>query len=262
MKWTEDWNRIYALWDELADFPAAQSDQACRRLLETIASWIGADNAAWAGVLRVEHGPAARKDPLSGWRARVAINLLPATPEQERRLQQLLKEQHIETCLACCATARLAGDFRVHRMRDGFVDFRAMQRSRHFQVLHEIFGLDDRIWVGFPVSADTESFFHFDKCHSRKRFRAEDAELAARTLRGLKWLHRQLLLSHGVFLAETPLSPIQRRIAHLLLTERSEKEIAGELGQSFHTTHTHVKEIFRRYGVKGRTALMAMWLNR
>ena len=53
---------------------------------------------------------------------------------------------------------------------------------------------------------------------------------------------------------------LQRQIAHLMLTERSEKQITDTLGQSPHTTHTHVVELFRKFGVNSRAALMAMWL--
>jgi DNA-binding NarL/FixJ family response regulator len=44
------------------------------------------------------------------------------------------------------------------------------------------------------------------------------------------------------------------------MTGLPEKEIAADLGQSFHTTHEYVTAIYRKFGVKNRPALMALWL--
>ena len=47
-----------------------------------------------------------------------------------------------------------------------------------------------------------------------------------------------------------------------LLTSLSEKQIASELGQSYHTTHEYVTAIYRKFGVNNRAALMALWLGK
>jgi DNA-binding CsgD family transcriptional regulator len=91
-------------------------------------------------------------------------------------------------------------------------------------------------------------------------FSDADAELAGFALRGLNWFHRLMFFSHGLVVAQDPLTPMQREVLQLLLSDKTEKEIATELGQSFHTTHSHVKEIFRKYNVKSRAGLMAVWL--
>ncbi len=39
------------------------------------------------------------------------------------------------------------------------------------------------------------------------------------------------------------------------------RSITCELKQSLHTTHGHVKEIYRKFNVTSRTALMAIWLS-
>jgi DNA-binding CsgD family transcriptional regulator len=41
-----------------------------------------------------------------------------------------------------------------------------------------------------------------------------------------------------------------------------EKQIAEQNNQNPHTTHDHVKRIFRKYGVSSRSALMALWLGK
>ena len=45
-----------------------------------------------------------------------------------------------------------------------------------------------------------------------------------------------------------------------LLDGLSEKAIAEVVNQSRHTTHGHVKRIFRKYCVRSRSELMALWL--
>ncbi len=46
----------------------------------------------------------------------------------------------------------------------------------------------------------------------------------------------------------------------LLLTDRVEKEIAHGLGLTLATTHTYITDLFRKFGVSGRSGLTALWL--
>jgi hypothetical protein len=55
-------------------------------------------------------------------------------------------------------------------------------------------------------------------------------ELFAEVLRGIKWFHRNLLLSHGLLVASSPLTAGERRVLHVLLTDASEREVAARLG--------------------------------
>jgi hypothetical protein len=49
-------------------------------------------------------------------------------------------------------------------------------------------------------------------------------------------------------------------VLRLLLTDRSEKEIAERLGIGWRTTHDYTVSILRKFGVRGRVGLMASWL--
>lgn len=60
--------------------------------------------------------------------------------------------------------------------------------------------------------------------------------------------------------APTPLSPQERRVLQLLLTDAPEKEIAARLGLAESTIHSYVASIFRKFGVRGRKGLMSLWL--
>ena len=116
------------------------------------------------------------------------------------------------------------------------------------------------MWVSFPLNADTESIFLIDRLHQTKHFTKRDADMAATILRGLRSFHRRLFLHHGLQIGTTALSPTARRVVGKLLTGMSEKEIAASLNQSVSTTHKDMTGIYTRFGVKGRPALMALWL--
>ena len=250
---------IYKLWDDLADFGAGQVDRALFYLMNALAEELGADDIIWVGALRVVRGRLAHKDPLKGWRVRVFEHLT-APPEIEQRSAEAMREQDQEVALTTRALALSAGRFRVYRLRDGFIDFAAFRKTLHYRKFYQEPGIRDRLWVAFPTMADAESVFVVDRYHSRQRFTENDAAYAGALLRGLKWFHRQLFLSHGLHLVDTPIPPSQRRVLNALLSDMSEKQIAAQLGLSPGTTHQYAVEIYRRFGVNGRAGLMALWL--
>lgn len=252
---------VHALWDELARFPAAETDAACQHLIGTLGEWMGADNAAWVGTARLLHAPKAQKDRLCGWRTRAIVFWHPPEMNELLLVKEALGGRAEEPGMTATAMAQLAGNFRIHRLRDGFVDWAAFQGTLHYHAYYRQLGVEDRLWVGSPICQDAESFFVFDKRRTKSRFTKADAELAGYAIRGLAWLNYRLMCSHGLSLVESPLTTMERRVIHLLLSERSEKEIAAVLRQSPNTTHGHIKEIYRKYGTQGRAGLMALWLS-
>lgn len=56
------------------------------------------------------------------------------------------------------------------------------------------------------------------------------------------------------------LSDAQRHVLRLLLKGISEKRVAASLSVSYHTVHSHVKHIYRQFGVQSRAELMALYL--
>jgi DNA-binding CsgD family transcriptional regulator len=245
----------------LADAPAAQADAALVQAMQTMCRWLQADDGFWVGGVRIADGATARRDPQHGWRGRIVRRLHP-TPVTAALTQRAMREQDNDPGMTTRALTSRAGVFRVHRLRDGFIDFSAFRRTAHYRAFYESAGIVDRLWVALPVNQDTESHFVFDHIRSKRRFRNADAHLIGFALRGIKWFHRQLLLSHGLLAAQTPLSPAQRRVLLLLLTGKSEKAIAAALGFTVGTTHQYVAELFRKFGVNGRAGLMALWLGR
>ncbi|HET8897209.1 MAG TPA: LuxR C-terminal-related transcriptional regulator [Rhodanobacteraceae bacterium] len=248
-----------ALWNTLAGLPAADYDAALRHLMAVLCAALRADNATWVAAVRMARGHAARRDGQLGWRGR-AVRQLHATPQRDALVREALRGQDSGPALTTQALMRTAGSFRVHRLRDGFVDLEAFRATAHYRAFHQAVGLRDRLWAVLPVNADCESCLLFDTYAPRRRFSTRDAQTVADTLAGSVWFHRRLLLSHGLLLADKPLSPSQHKLLRLLLSERSEAGIARELGLTRATTHTYITGLYRHLGINSRAGLMALWL--
>lgn len=222
---------IHYLWDELTDFDISQTDAATWHLQTRLCHMVGAWNGTWGGAMRLD---ADNHDPLQGWRVAITQLLYPI----------LLPMRHV-------------GHFRTYTLRrdlpaDWFED--AFYRA-YFQP----YGTIDAAFVGFPINRDTESHFGF---YSRTAFTERDLALLAYALRGIKWFHRQVMLTSGPLIAKSPLTPTERKVLRLLLTQASEKTIATQLDQAASTTHQHVVSVFRKFGVRSRAELMNLWLRR
>ena len=259
MRSPEQSERIYRLWDEGTDGNACQAEAAGFHLMKTVCGWMDADNAFWVGAVRMVRGVAARRDTQHGWRGRV-VRHWRKSPEISRQARLAIQTQETEPAMTTTAITARAGVFRAHRLHDGFVDLAQFRRTAHHRIFYESAGVSDRMWIVFPVNADAESYFCFDRYRRAKKFSRTELELAAFVLRGVKWFHRQLMLHHGLPVAGVAFTAAEQKILSLLLTDKSEKEIARELGRSFHTTHRHISEIFRKFGVNSRAGLMALWL--
>lgn len=247
---------IHHLWDGLADFPVAETDQAQLYLMEGIARMIGAGNSYWLGAVRLDS--TAPADPLKGFRPRANRYLYPAPIHDEAFRGQAAKWNRSEANEGNARAARDAGTFRSFRLRA--VMRPAWFEEEFYQTFHGSRGFHDQCFVCFPIHEDYESTFAFQRVGMKEDFTEEEEAIAAYALRGIKWFHRQLALSYGLLIAEQPLSPIQRQVTKLLLTERSEKQIAQEIGKSANMTHKYITEIFRKFGVNSRAGLMAVWL--
>ncbi|HWL51118.1 MAG TPA: LuxR C-terminal-related transcriptional regulator [Chthoniobacteraceae bacterium] len=271
------------LWEALAAYPASEWEAQLTCLMEWIARAIDADNVIWIATIRAIRGRKAENDPFLGWRLRGRRPLRPdpepyqrqldayysrehygkLTPTYYQRSHQPQKEAHIG--LTSRASMAGAGSFRVHRLRDGWIDFEAFRRSLHYRLYYEEPGIIDRIWIGFPINEDRESFFMIDRFQlpgqpPRQIFTLEEATLAGDAVRSQPHLQRWLLLGNGLLAGDKLLSPTERQILCELLTAKSEKEIADALGQKQATLHKYITSLYARFGVNGRAALMALWL--
>lgn len=256
-----DIEEICQLWDQLSDFGSHQLDEALHHCLRTLCRWLEADHAFWVGAVRMLKREEARNDRMYGWRIGKIDALKPAHIDPAH-LQLALSRKHPEESGATnIALAAGAGRFRSYRLHAGLlVDVDEFMKSDHFDFYYRLPGISDRIWVAFPVGDDVESFFCFDKFGER-RFSDTDLDVATAALRGIKWFHRQLLLSHGLGICTNPLTEAERRVKQVLLSGATEKEIAHDLNLSPGTVHQYARRIYRKFGVKGRADFMALWLS-
>jgi DNA-binding CsgD family transcriptional regulator len=255
---TEALERVHALWDELADYDAAQTDAGLARLQAGLCTLAGADNCDWIGVVRLAED--SRADPVTGWRPRVVRILRPnesfqaSIHEQTRNLENGVVNDVIVRMVA------LAGRFRALRLAD--LEPPEWFDGPFYRQYYLDNGHDDALYVASPINRDAESYFGLFRARGRPRFSEAERDLVAYALRGLKWFHRRLLLGHGLLIADTPLTPVERQVLQGLLAGLSEKQIAARSERGFHTTHEYVRAIYRKFGVNNRAGLMALWLGR
>jgi DNA-binding CsgD family transcriptional regulator len=256
----------YALWDALADFGIDAMDGAAVQFcMRQVASSITAQQAFWAGTVRVGHDDVAAKDPYRGWRlgAWAAMGHTQAdSPEWMRTAARTFNASGTRDLTASRRVLEQTGRFRVFALSKGMVDLDAYRQSQAYDYYFRQQGIVDRIWVMFPVNDDSESCFCFDRFEGHSAFDDRDIEWAGEALRGIKWFHRQLLLSHGLGVAKESLTPAECGIVRELLTGSSEKVIAGRLNLTPASAHQYVVHVYRKFGVHGRAEFMSLWLNK
>jgi DNA-binding CsgD family transcriptional regulator len=248
---------IHRAWDELADFGAGESAQAVARLMAFLCGQGGAWNATWAGPVRVDENCAA--DPLQGWRvgAVQALHAIAPHPDEGHFKDILRIVERREIDPSFLLPLRDVGAFRTYSFRRELPAdwFASAFYERHYGSV----GIFDAVFVAFPLNEDAESHFGF---YSSKTFTDEEIALLAYALRGIKWFHRHLMLSHGLLMASTPLTTAERKVLRLLLTDASEKRIAAQMEMAASTVHQYVVSIYRKFGVSSRAGLMSLWLSR
>jgi DNA-binding CsgD family transcriptional regulator len=249
--------KIHSLWDQLGDYGASQSAQAVTHLMEFLCRAGGAWNATWAGAVRVNGNQ--NDDPLKGWRvgAVQALHAIEPFPD-EGHFKEILREwDRGKIDPSFLLPMRDVGMFRTYSFRRELPEdwFNSIFYRRHYESV----GTFDAVFVGFPLNEDCESHFGF---YSRERFTDEQVRLFAYALRGVKWFHRNLMLSQGLIIASSPLTAAERRVMYLLLTDASEKQIAYHLNVAVSTVHQYVVRIYRKFGVNSRAGLMSLWLDR
>lgn len=248
---------VHTLWDDLADFEVARTEVALTYLLEQLCALANAQTGYWLGAVRVDAASSA--DPLKGWRPRV-IRYLHDDGERRRQFRRLatgLENGGIDPSIV--KQLEGAGQFRAARQSD-LLPESWRRTSELYRLAFTQFGIHDTLYVTFPVNSDAESYFAIQRKGDTPRFTARERDAVAYALRGIKWFHRQLMLGHGLLVGDKPLTPAERRVLHLLLTDKSERQIADALGLTVASTHKYVTDIFRKFGVSGRPGLTALWL--
>jgi len=258
MRAFDDDEVIARVWDDLADFDAARTAEACRHLMATLAGLVAAGNVGWIGAMRTAENAA---DPLSGWRIG-SVSYLRDEPMNVSAVAELkTKWARREVDPLSLYSLRGAGrDFRAFTVRQTMPP--EWFDAPYYKLFYEARGVHDALMVLFPLNQDAESVFVLHAGAERGVFQPEEVALVARVLRGVKWFHRRLMLGQGLLVASAPLTPAERKVLAELLTEAAEKEVARRLDLAPSTVHQYAVSLYRKFGVKGRAGLMSLWLNR
>lgn len=246
----------------MAEFPEPQlGTRGLQFLLESISGLIDAHHGYWLSGLRMRHLDAER-DPMLGWRIGPVFHY-GEMPGDNAIYRERVKEAKAGTYIPEESTInhlRQAGRFRATLLRDHVSP--AFFKSEHYRDHYQARNISDTLFVVAPVNADTEVYFCFNRIGSDKPFRKAELDVAADTIRCLGWFHKKVLLEHGLLIARKPLTPTERKVMRYLLTELAEKQIAERLEQKADTTHKHICNIYRKFNINSRAALMAIWLGR
>ncbi|KXU84479.1 helix-turn-helix transcriptional regulator [Paraburkholderia monticola] len=249
---------VFALWDRLAEFSAGEGDAALTHLLTTLCAMVTAQNALWAVVVRLPSP--TPKDPLFGWRPRL-VRLLHPVPAMVASVQEqfdTLWAGNVDSSHVVAASGNEA--FCANLLFEAMPTewFEGEHYRRHYLEV----GHGDSIQVRCSLNDDVRiHLFVFRDVHA-PRFSALDLELLGFVMHGLRWYYRQQLLSHGLLIADAPLTSSERRVLLALLDGLTEKQIAQKLDQSPNTTHVHIKSIYTKFNVGSRSTLTALWLGK
>ncbi|MBO9515797.1 MAG: helix-turn-helix transcriptional regulator [Variovorax sp.] len=251
-------DEVYALWDRLAEFPVAEADAALAHLLTALCLMFAAHNALWSVVVRLPS--AAAGDSLLGWRPRQVrlLHPVPAVAASVREQFDTLWSPNVDLSQVLA----VSGDepFRTRLLFEALPPewFESEHYRRHYLAV----GHADSMSVRCALNDDVRIHLFVFRDTEAPRFCAADSSRLGFVMRGLKWFYRQQLLSHGLLIANAPLTPAERRVLLAMLDGQVEKQIAQALHQSPNTTHFHIKSIYAKFGVRNRSALTALWLGK
>lgn len=255
MDWLETGDE-QRLWDELDGFGMDRLDLASDHLMAALCRLGQAQSASWVSGVRLAAHP---EDALQGWRVvhYRPFNWNPAQQAAVHRIERRWEERKVDPSFLLAVEN--TGKHRAYTFRDRLPE--AWFSSPYYQQQFAAAGIYDVAVVCVPVNRDTEIHYLFHRKESTRAFDAAELERLAYFPRRLGRFHRNLLLSFGVLLASSPLTPVERRVLNGLLGPGSEKQIAGECGMTISTTHQYVVAIYRKFGVSGRPELMNLWLS-
>lgn len=249
---------IQQLWDDLADFEVARTDDAVQHTIGVLSDLVGASRGFWLGSVRL--GDRIHEDPLHGWRPGAISATYPYDPTEKDRFReqcQRIEKGHIDPSIV--ENVRGAGHFRVN-IKHELVSPDWFE-SEFYQRFFAGDGVQDMIYVVTPLGTDVESWFGFQRMgHPEPQFGEAERATLATAMRPLRWFNQRIALQYGLRVADKPLTPTERRILNALLSDRTEQQVADDLDLAQATVHTYCGRIARKFNVRGRAGLMALWL--
>jgi DNA-binding CsgD family transcriptional regulator len=258
---------LHDLWKEVTAFSAADATLALRHLLTRLCEMMGASDADWYAVNQhnnIKTPPMMRPFQFviynpGGWSPSASYSLDPEKILEshiERWYMYAKKEGVDPMSKALFAKSGYARSCIRHDvMTDGeWGDHWYPQKYLSF------YGVGERMMMTFPVNECCESFFIIDRPIGAPAFTTHDKYLFHHALAGIPHLHKRLCLERGVLRLTVALTSRETETYRLLLTHLSEREIASKMNLSAHTVHDYARQLYQKFGVKGRVGLMSMLL--
>jgi hypothetical protein len=204
---------INALWDQLAEFSVADGDAALTHLLSALRTMLSARSVLWGVVVRLPSPK--RADPLLGWRPRLVrvLDPIPAVAASVQKQYDTLWSDDVDLS----QVLSMSGDepFRVRLLFEALPPewFEGKHYRRHYLDV----GFADSISVRIARNDDVRIRLFVFRDAQAPRFTAQDGQRLGFVMRALRWFHREQLLSHGLLIANAPLTPAERRVLLALL---------------------------------------------
>lgn len=260
--------RLQSLWSEAAAHPVNQSTGAMREVLGKLCGILGAVDASWLVMRRLDCSPPGQPErgqfdtvteQMRGWVPVVGMYLNP-----DKVLKRVSERwyMHARKNGVDPITVELLKSTGVTRacIREDVVTEKQWAEHWLARSFLSYYGVGERMVGVVPHSEDSECVVVLDRPLKAKPYTQGDKQFFLHAIGGLRRLHRNLSLEHGAIHASSPLSKRERETYRQLLTSRSEAEIAEQMGLSSHTIHDYARKLYRKFNVKGRTGLMALVL--
>lgn len=125
--------------------------------------------------------------------------------------------------------------------------------------LYRYYEVQDRLVGIHAISPSLEVYFYLDR-ETGEKFGTLERDQLQYILEELGPFCRRLAFSYGALGGQVKLSPRERETFLFLLGDKSEKEIAAELGLSLRSAHQNVVSVYRKLGFSSRASLMSNWM--
>ena len=235
----------------LGEVAASRDDHAAkkRQLMDGLCQIVGADFWVWALGAAVEPGqPPIYTSMLTGG----------FEPAQFGRLLKAL--EHPDMAAMTEPFARLLAQKRCHltRSRQQIVPVGVIESLPVWQLWNEA-DIGPILLSFRPLHDGGLSCIALYRRTTGQLFSERESRIAHIVLSEVPWLHLQGWPDdRGATVPQ--LTPRQRIVLNLLVSGRSRKGIAAQLGISEHTANDHVKAVFRHFHVNSQTQLASRFL--
>lgn len=246
------------LLESLSRVSATNSEDVFHELLRGLAELVEADDA-FAVLARKTAQTTESACPLNGWRPRELFFLDDPSPEEREQIRVWMSQpEHVASDRFTLSLVQNSGQARAWLRQDVIPDS-GWHAEPTFALL-QMRGMCDRIVGGTPLSPELELFVGLDRCVGSPEFGVQERDSLLFAMKLLIPVGRNLALSYGLAGSEAALTERERDVLRELLRGATVQEIADAARLSPHTVNDHLKAIYRKFKVRSRTELTALWL--